>query len=325
MTVEKQQVTLDVLLDFVKRARGFDFTGYKRSTIERRVAKRMGEWGVDRYEDYVDHLELHPEEFAALFNTILINVTGFFRDPATWEYVARRVVPELVALAPAGRAAARLVRWLRVGRGGLHASRWCSRARWARRRSVDRVKIYATDIDEEALDAGAPRRSTRRGSMEDVPARGARAVLRAHRPALRRSGATCGARSSSAATTSSRTRRSRASTCCVCRNTLMYFNAETQERILRRFQFALDDDGVLLLGKSEMLHHARRPVPPRGHQAPHVPEGRATDDARPRPRDLAERSGGAARCRALARRLARRRVRRRAARADRHRPRRARS
>src|SRR5205085_5487629 len=39
----------------------------------------------------------------------------------------------------------------------------------------------------------------------------------------------------------------------VCRNTLMYFTAETQAQILRRFHFALDDDGVLLLGKSELL------------------------------------------------------------------------
>ena len=50
----------------------------------------MDELGIESYDDYVDHLELHPEEFAALFNTILINVTGFFRDPAAWDHVARR-------------------------------------------------------------------------------------------------------------------------------------------------------------------------------------------------------------------------------------------
>src|SRR5687767_7992073 len=102
MTKERQEVTLDILLDFVKRTRGFDFTGYKRSTIDRRVAKRMGELGIDRYEEYIDHLELHAEEFDALFNTILINVTGFFRDAQTWEHVAAHVVPELVASRPSG-------------------------------------------------------------------------------------------------------------------------------------------------------------------------------------------------------------------------------
>src|SRR5437588_530967 len=92
---------LDALLEFIKESRGFDFTGYKRSTIQRRVAKRMSELGVERYDDYIDYLQLHTEEFAQLFNTLLINVTGFFRDPQTWEYLADEVVPQLVAAQPA--------------------------------------------------------------------------------------------------------------------------------------------------------------------------------------------------------------------------------
>src|SRR5215831_2321975 len=88
--------TLNKLLEFIKATRGFDFTGYKRSTIERRVVKRMAEVGVERYEDYVDYLELHAGEFAELFNTLLINVTAFFRDARTWEHLADSIVPQLV-------------------------------------------------------------------------------------------------------------------------------------------------------------------------------------------------------------------------------------
>ena len=73
--------TLGNLLEFIKSTRGFDFTGYKRSSIERRVVKRMSEVGVERYKDYIDYLELHAGEFGELFNALLINVTGFFRDP----------------------------------------------------------------------------------------------------------------------------------------------------------------------------------------------------------------------------------------------------
>ena len=61
-----RDMTLDALLDFVRQSRGFDVTGYKRSSIERRVAKRMSEIGVERYEDYIDYLQLNPEEFAEL-------------------------------------------------------------------------------------------------------------------------------------------------------------------------------------------------------------------------------------------------------------------
>src|ERR1700729_2683849 len=91
------QGTLDDLLEFVKATRGFDFTGYKRSRIERRVTKRMGEVGVERYHDYIDYLELHSEEFAELFNTLLINVTSFFRDPLTWDHLVDEVLPNLLS------------------------------------------------------------------------------------------------------------------------------------------------------------------------------------------------------------------------------------
>ena len=81
MNARQVDTTLDELLEFVRDSRGFDFTGYKRSTIQRRVAKRMTTVGAERYDDYVDYLEFHAEEFAELFNTLLINTTGFFRDP----------------------------------------------------------------------------------------------------------------------------------------------------------------------------------------------------------------------------------------------------
>src|SRR3982074_3167567 len=84
------------MLEFIKEERGFDFTGYKRASIERRIAKRISEVGVEGYDEYLDYLQLHGEEFAELFNTILINVTSFFRDPQTWEYLASDLLPQLI-------------------------------------------------------------------------------------------------------------------------------------------------------------------------------------------------------------------------------------
>ena len=81
------------LLEYLRQSRGFDFTGYKRPSLMRRVTKRMQTAGVQGFSDYVDYLEVHPEEFAALFNIILINVTSFFRDPAAWECLAEKVIP----------------------------------------------------------------------------------------------------------------------------------------------------------------------------------------------------------------------------------------
>src|SRR4051795_977628 len=86
----------EALLDFVKNERGFDFTGYKRPSLVRRVTKRMETLAIPSYDEYRRYLEAHEEEFVDLFNTILINVTGFFRDPQAWDYVRTDVVPRIV-------------------------------------------------------------------------------------------------------------------------------------------------------------------------------------------------------------------------------------
>jgi two-component system CheB/CheR fusion protein len=247
---EADGTTLDQLLEFIRSNRGFDFTGYKRSSIERRVSKRMSEVGVERYEDYLDYLELHAGEFAELFNTLLINVTGFFRDPQTWEHLAENVLPALVdrlgSKAP-----------LRIWCAGCASGEEPYTVAMVIARVIgddafrDRVKIYATDVDEEALDharqgAYAPRQ------VEDVPADALERFFErteqryVFRKDLRRA-VIFGRNDLVQDAPISRV------DLLVCRNTLMYFTAETQAQILRRFHFALGDTGVLLLGKSEML------------------------------------------------------------------------
>jgi two-component system CheB/CheR fusion protein len=242
--------TLDDLLEFVKSTRGFDFTGYKRSSIERRVAKRMGEVGVDGYDNYLDYLELHADEFAELFNTLLINVTSFFRDPQTWEHLATEILPQLVASrhddAP-----------LRVWSAGCASGAEAYTVAMVLARVLgdaafrDRVKIYATDVDEEALDH-ARHAVYQPRQLEEVPSDALdrffdridqRYVFRKD---LRR-GVIFGRNDLIQDAPISRI------DLLVCRNTLMYFTSETQSQILRRFHFALADDGILVLGKSEML------------------------------------------------------------------------
>jgi two-component system CheB/CheR fusion protein len=241
---------LDALLDFVKRTRGFDFTGYKRSTIERRVARRMAELAIGSYEEYVDHLELHSAEFSALFNTILINVTGFFRDPSTWEHLAGEVVPPLIAARPPNSPLRIWCAGCATGEEAYTVAMVFASA-LGESAFLDRVKIYATDVDEEALDVARHGKYPAR-LMEDVPPEALERFFErteqhyTFRRELRRA-VIFGRNDLVQDAPISRI------DLLVCRNTLMYFNAETQSRILRRFHFALDDDGVLLLGKSEML------------------------------------------------------------------------
>src|SRR5689334_16864442 len=66
----------------------------------RRVNRRMSTVGVDKYIDYLDYIELNQDEFTALFNTILINVTGFYRDPEAWEYLQTGVLESMLRQKP---------------------------------------------------------------------------------------------------------------------------------------------------------------------------------------------------------------------------------
>ena len=72
----------EALLVYLKEQRGFDFTGYKRASLVRRVQRWKDVLGIDAFAAYRERLEMQPDEFTELFNTVLINVTAFFTRPA---------------------------------------------------------------------------------------------------------------------------------------------------------------------------------------------------------------------------------------------------
>ena len=250
MTDAPSDQAFESLLEYLRQTRGFDFTGYKRSSLCRRVGKRMQDVHVESCNDYIDYLELHPEEFGFLFNTILINVTAFFRDPPAWDYVSQDIIPQIMARKRANEP-------VRVWSAGCASGEEAYTLAMLLAENMgdeafrQRVKVYGTDVDEEAL-AQARQASYSVQQAETNPAAlrdkyfelaGNRYVFRSD---LRRS-VIFGRLDFVQDAPISRM------DLLVCRNVLMYFNAETQGRILSRFHFALADAGFLFLGKAEML------------------------------------------------------------------------
>jgi len=237
------------LLEYLKASRGFDFSAYKVSSLMRRVQKRMRDIGVRGYAEYTDYLEVHPHEFDPLFDTILINVTGFFRDAPAWTCLAEKILPRLLEERDP-RSPLRI--WsagCATGEEAFSLAMLFAEALSEER--VRRMKIYATDADEDAL-AQARQASFEARQVTGVPQSfldkyfektGNRHVFRSD---LRR----ClifGRHDLIQDAAISRL------DLLVCRNTLMYFNGETQEKILARFHFALNRNGYLFLGKAETL------------------------------------------------------------------------
>ena len=246
----EQDPEFESLLQFLKDSRGFDFTGYKRSSLMRRVDRRMQQVDIAHYADYLDYLQLHQEEFTALFNTILINVTGFFRDPDAWTHLRDDALPSMLAAHKPSDP-------IRVWSAGCASGEEAYSAAIMLAELLgpeelrDRVKIYATDVDDEAL-SQARQAGYLESAMKAVPdeirgryfeQQGERYVFRTD---LRRS-IIFGRNDLVQDAPISRV------DLLLCRNTLMYFNAETQAKIVGRFHFAMNEDALLFLGKAEML------------------------------------------------------------------------
>jgi two-component system, chemotaxis family, CheB/CheR fusion protein len=239
------------LLAYLKQSRGFDFTAYKHASLLRRVQRRMDMVHVERFDDYTAYLEAHPDEFRSLFNMILINVTGFFRDAPSWEYLGSEIIPAIVA-------AKKPDDQIRVWSAGCASGEEPYSLAMLLVESLgleqykQRVKIYATDVDDEALNQA--RQATYRGREvhDSVPP----ALLEkyfepqgerfAFNKELRRS-VIFGRHDLLQDAPISRV------SLLVCRNCLMYFNAEAQGRVLERLHFAVEGTGYLFLGKAEML------------------------------------------------------------------------
>jgi two-component system CheB/CheR fusion protein len=240
----------EAVLTYLKDARGFDFTGYKRTSLRRRIEHRLRQIGLEDYDSYIDYLQVNSDEFAALFNTVLINVTSFFRDGASWEYLRQEVIPMMLA----ERGPEQPIRvWSAGCASGQEAYSLAILLAEALGTELfrQRVKVYATDVDEEALEQARHATYSAReldGLSEEYlekyfEQQGAKYAFRKD---LRRS-VIFGRNDLVQDAPISRV------DLLVCRNTLMYFNAETQAKILQRIHFALAPRGLLFIGNAEML------------------------------------------------------------------------
>ncbi len=241
---------LDLLLNHIRSNRGFDFADYKPTGLARRINRRMQALGIENYTLYLDRLQVDPSEYEHLFNFILINVTDFFRDPEIWDYMRDEAIPRVLER----KLPSEPVRvWCAGCASGEEAySLLMVLAELMGPEAVaEHVKVYATDIDTDALVAARAGVYSAK-QVTSVPENllktyfeesGGNYIFDRN---LRRS-VIFGRHDLLQDAPISHV------DILTCRNTLMYFNGEAQARIMSRFYFGLNEDGILLLGKAEML------------------------------------------------------------------------
>lgn len=227
---------------------GHDFSGYKEKTFLRRVERRMQVRHIAHPQGYLQLVEDEPEEINALFRDLLIGVTEFFRDAASFDVLGEQVVPKLIE----GKGPDDVIRiWVPGCATGEEAYSIAIvlLERFDRRQQQPRLQIFATDVDERAVSVARLGRYPARlldGLASDRLNRffrqdgGSYVVAKELRDS-------CIFSSHSLIRDPPFSRIDLVS----CRNLLIYLDTDLQSQVLSLFHYALRPGGYLFLGASE--------------------------------------------------------------------------
>ena len=149
----KAQSGLEKTVIMLRAHTGHDFSQYKKTTLYRRIERRMGIHQIGKIAQYVRFLQENPQELDLLFKELLIGVTSFFRDPPAWELMRDQVVPSLLASRPKGHQ-------LRAWTPGCSTGEEAYSLAMVFKEALEKFKpggrftlqIFATDLDRDAID-----------------------------------------------------------------------------------------------------------------------------------------------------------------------------
>jgi two-component system, chemotaxis family, CheB/CheR fusion protein len=234
----------------LRNSHGVDFALYKRSTLRRRLARRMAVHRVDTFSDYLVALESDPAESAALYRDFLIQVTGFFRDPEAFEGLAARVFP-VVCEERSPKIPIRI--WVPGCSTGeeVYSIAIALVEYLGERLSCAGVQIFGTDVSEAAIDTARAGLFTE-SVLEDVsPERLARFFVPHDGRYLiaKRIRDLCIFARQDVTRDPPFSRLDLVS----CRNLLIYLDVTAQRRVMHIFHYALRPQGFLMLGPSETI------------------------------------------------------------------------
>jgi two-component system, chemotaxis family, CheB/CheR fusion protein len=244
----------EAILEKVRQVRNFDFRNYKRATLQRRIERRMNATRCRTRSAYLALLERDSNEVNTLVSSMLIKLTTFFRDPEVWEAL-EKVVRELVRKR---RPEQELRIWSAGCATGEEAYSLAIAAAEALGPGMPgtELKVFGTDVDEASI-AFARRGVYTAQQLEGcskerlarwfTPASGGYAVRKEIRRAV-----VFGVNNLVSDAPVSRI------DLILCRNVFIYLDAELQKRALARFHFALRREGVLALGRSELIPFAAK-------------------------------------------------------------------
>lgn len=248
---EREKLEVELLLQAIFRAYGYDFRNYAYDSIRRRIRHGMQALGENEISALIPSILHHPDRMRLLLRSLVVNVTEMFRDRLMFRAFREKVVPFL-----------RTYPHIRIWHAG------CSTGEEAMSMAIlleeeglyDRSRIYATDIDEAALEKARsgifPLRSMKLYTQNYINAGGTRDFAdyyTADRDSVKFQSSL--QRNITYARHNLATDQSlNEFNVILCRNVLIYFDRTLQNRVHRLFRESLSMFGVLALGSRESIH-----------------------------------------------------------------------
>jgi two-component system CheB/CheR fusion protein len=248
-TQPTERKELETFLAEIRERFDIDFSSYKTPTILRRLQRRIIATDTENLKGYIEYLDTHPGEYQQLVNAFLIKVTDFFRDPDLFAYLRTEILPELIA--EARKQGSELRIWSAGCATGEEAYSLAILMAEVLGTELDTlsVRIFATDVDADAVAfarRGIYAASALSSVSEDLINRyftrdDGNYIIRKRVRALTVFGQhDLGQRAPFPHID-----------LIMCRNVLIYFTPELQQRTLKLFAYSLRDGGYLVLGKAE--------------------------------------------------------------------------
>jgi two-component system CheB/CheR fusion protein len=249
-TEEEEKASLSKIFALLRKGSGADFSAYKKTTLRRRIARRMLVNRIETLEAYVRHLEGDASEIHALYQDCLITVTSFFRDPEVFEALSEQIFPVLLKDRPSGAPIRVWVPGCATGEEAYSIG-VCLLERAAALASDASFQIFGTDLSESALDK-ARSGLYLENIAQDVSAERLRRFFTKVDGRYRISKdirEMCVFARHDLAEAPPFSRMDLIS----CRNVLIYMEPRLQERVFATFHYALNPGGFLVLGTSESV------------------------------------------------------------------------
>jgi two-component system CheB/CheR fusion protein len=246
---------LPEIIDLLRTKTAHDFTLYKQGTLQRRIERRMAMAAIETgdMDRYLDLLRRDTSELDLLAKDLLINVTSFFRDPAVFDLLATKIVPDLVHNHSSDHPLRIWIAGCSTGEETYSLAMLFREQITATRRNV-KLQVFASDVDPDAVASAREGLYPETIEADVSPARLARFFTKeGHNyrivPDLR-AAVVFTVQDVLADPPFSRL------DLVSCRNLLIYLRPEAQAKVVSLFHFALREGGILLLGSSETAGNA---------------------------------------------------------------------